>query len=390
MTDIESTVVAALHEDADRPVRADGLLVGALARAQAIRRRRRLLGAAAGAGLVVAMVAGAVVGPGLVRGGPAVPPAIGVDPPIDSPAPSAPPPPPSKPTTLPGAVGAPGAIDSPAAVGTDARVIHFDLDLGSLDATTSKWTSAPGYEGVEITHGRTSRPWIEVFLARDAGRRDEFADGSRFFSSDHKPHEARPTPTTVAGRPAALIWYGWSAEDDPMGWILRWSPVDGLYAHILVFEDEPAVAFAAAAALRFEVAQRCAIPLRLDVAPADARLTGCRTALRREPIPTRGVWMHALLTFTTASGGRVEMWSEEDLPRAAIDTSEFAPNRTVAGRPAQWRSADPAGLWMPDFDPTGEVFISGAAEAEAIRIAGGLAVVGDLADPRTWPETPVG
>jgi len=66
------------------------------------------------------------------------------------------------------------------------------------------------------------------------------------------------------------------------------------------------------------------------------------------------------------------------------------PNVSVAGRPAQWRTADPRGLWLLGFDPAGELFISGASKAESIRVAEGVSVVGDLADPRTWPEVPIG
>jgi hypothetical protein len=385
MIDIESTVVAVLRADADVAVSGDGLHERALARARRIRTRRRLAGVTAGTGLAVVMIAGVVAVNGLVRGGSATPPVV----PVGTPASSAPPAPPrEQPTTLPRAVGAPVAADAPAAVGADPGVLHFDVDLAGLDASRSRWTAGRGYEGVELTHGPTTRAWIEIFLSPDPARRDQFADGSRWFSSDRKPHTDPPVPTTVAGRPAALLRYGWSAQDDPMGWILRWSPVDGLHAHVLVFEDEPQGALAAAAALRLDAAQRCVVPLRLSTAPADATLTACVTALRREPIPTRGVWMNSLLTYTTTSGGAVEVWADEKLSRG-VDGS-FVPNLTVAGRPAQWRSADPVGLALRDVGPAGELFISGTPRAEAVRIAAGITVAGDPADPHTWPAVPVG
>jgi hypothetical protein len=333
------------------------------------------------------MIAGPVAVNALVRGGSAAPPAIGADPPVEPPAP---PPRRSGPTTLPGAVGASGAVDSPTAVGTDAGVIHFDLDLNALDvAATSEWTSAPGYEGV-LVRSRNGRPQIEVLLGREPGRLDEVAGASMSVAEPRQPRPDPPTATTVDGRAATLVRYGWAHKREASRWVLRWQPVDGLYAQVLVFQPEPAAANLAARALRLDVAQRCAVPLRVDAAPAGAPLTTCMTALRREPTPTRGIWMHSMLTFTTASGGDIGVWAEEDLTRGGKDSSQFVPNLTVAGRPAQWRTADPRGLWLLGFEPAGELFISGASKEESIRVAAGVSVVGDLADPLTWPEMPVG
>jgi hypothetical protein len=386
MTDIESTVVAALHEDADRPVRVDGLFVGALARAQAIRRRRRLLGAAAGVGLVVAMVAGLVAVHGLVRAGSAAPPAVGADPPVERPAPPAP----AEPTSLPEAVGRPGAATRPAVVGTDASLIHFDLRLSALDVNhTTWWISAPGYEGVTVRHESVGEPYAEVLIGREAGRLDEVAAVANAFTSGRQLHSDPPEPTTVGGRPATLTRT--DARGDTSHWTLRWEPVEGLPARVQVFRatDRSAV-YQVAGALRLDVAQRCAVPLRIAAPPRDGTWTACDTAIRRAPHRTRGVWIHSLLTFTTPGGREVSVWAEEDMPRSSLDTSQFAPNATVTGHPAQWSTADPRGLWVPNFGPTGELGIWGTSRAESIRVAEGVSVVGNLADPRTWPEVPVG
>jgi hypothetical protein len=394
MIDIESTVTAALRADADQPVRADGLHERALARARMIRVRRRLAGAAAGTGLAVALVAGLVTVHSLAGGGSAGPPATPAEPSASPPPGTKPPgtnPPGAKePTTLPGAAGMAGAVDAPAEVGTDPRLIHFDLSLGALEGMASaEWTSATGFERVEL-RSRNGRPQVEVLLGRDPNRLDEVANAGMSLAEERQPTADPPMPATVNGRPGTLVRYGWAHKDEAFSWVLRWQPVDGLHARVGVYQNDPGAAREAAEALRLDVAQRCAFPLRLAATPADTTLVTCGTALRREPVPTRGVWMHTLLRFATSSGGSVALWAEEDLVHGSIDTSQFVPNRTVAGRPAQWRTADPAGLWILGFAPTGDLFISGASEAEAIRVGNGLTFVGDLADPHTWPELPAG
>ena len=378
MIEIESTVAAALREDEQRPVRADGLHERALARARVIRGRRRVLGAAAGTGLTVAMIAGLVAVNGLARGGSAVV----ADPPAGAPA--ALPVPPREPTTLPRAEGVPGAADAPSAVGTDARVLHFDLALAGLDVVSAEWTSAPGYERVVASTDSGSSP-TEVLIGRDPARIDEVAVAPTSFVTGRETRAGKPEPTTVGGRPATLVRHSLLGRDDAYGWVLSWQPVDGLYARVRVVDDKSSTAFVAARALRLHVAQRCTVPLLVQTPPANATLTDCMTAVRRRPVPVRGVWMHSLLTYTTDRGGHPRIWAEEDLPRAGIDTLQFVPNTTAGGHPAMWRTREPRGLWVLGFDPAGELFIDGTSRSESIRVAGGVSVVGDLADPSTWP-----
>jgi hypothetical protein len=383
----ESTVVAALRADRDRPVRTDGLLGGALTRARTIRRRRRLLGAAAGAGLVIALVAGLVAVHGLVRAGSAAPPAVGADPPIEQ---AVPPAPPGEATNLPEAVGRPGAADRPDAVGTDPSLFHFDLRLSALDvAAATWWISAPGYEGVTVRHDSVGAPYAEVLMGREADRLDEVAAVATVFTSGRGLYSDAPEPTTVGGRPATLTRT--DAMGDTSHWTLRWAPVDGLFARVQVFRatDRSAV-YEVAGALRLDVAQRCAVPLRIAAPPRDGTWTACDTAIRSAPHRTRGVWIHSLVTFATPGGRTVSVWAEEDMPRAGLDTSQFEANVHVAGHPAQWSTDDPRGLWVPGFGPIGELGILGASKAESIRVAAGVTVVGDLADPRTWPGAPIG
>jgi hypothetical protein len=268
-------------------------------------------------------------------------------------------------------------------------VIHFDLRLAALDvAAATWWVSAPGYEGVTVRHEDVGRPYVEVLIGPDPDRLDDASAITDAFMSDRESRGDAPTPTTVGGRPATLTRYeGLGGTSNPA---LKWEPVDGLFARIQGFQTDRSALFEAAAALRLDVAQRCAVALRIAAPPPGGTLTACDTAVRTAPHPTRGVWIHSLLTYRTPSGGDVGIWAEEDRPRANLDTSQFRPNATVGGRPAQWRTADPRGLWILGFGRAGELFISGASKAESIRVAAGVSVVGNLADPSTWPAVPVG
>jgi hypothetical protein len=402
MIDIESKVVESLHADADQLIKVDGLREAALARAGTLRRRRRALGALAGAGLVAVLTAGVVAVPRLA-GGEGSRTAAG--PPGDASAQAVA----TLPTTLPEAVGVPSAAEQPTAVGTDPGLLHFDVDLAPLKAFASDWKSAAGYERAVVTR-RSNEMGTEIYLGRDAGQLETvrtppvngwfyFKDGKWNFTDGPR------TPTTVNGRPGTLqrVTTGTGANTGIV-WVLRWQPAEGLFALVQVFDKDQALAYAAAGALRLDRAQRCVTPLTLRSEPAGAKWTTCQTKVRRTPIAGRGVWIQSELTIEQPGGDRVSVWAEDaKRPRSSHDTGQFHPNRTVAGHPAQWRTSDPAGLWVLDFGPA-EVFVgrpsdlsvagSGRpqgpplAERDAVRLAGSMWVAGDLARPELWPHRP--
>jgi len=397
MIDIEAKVAETLRADADRVVRVGGIRDGALARAAAIRRRRRLLGAVAGAGVVAVVTAGVMAAPRLMHaGGTPVsdpgPARVGADTPTRLT--SAP-----GPTTLPEVTDVPPAADRPRAVGTDPAVLHFDVNLAALNADVSDWTSAKGYERVAIL-ADSGKPRIEIVIGQDAAAVEAakgppgwmLSNGDRVAVSPRE--EGAREPVTVGGRPGtlqkAVAVYG-SPErlEENTSWILRWQPADGLYALVQVFGTDPAPASAAADAIRFDHAQRCVVPLRLADVPAGATWTACRTSVRRTPLAERGVWVLSEVVVEQA-GGRVSVWAEDARrTRHASDAAQFVPNRTVAGHPAQWRADDPKGLWLLGFGPA-EVFVGGAGEADAVRLVEGLTVSGDLARVETWPRRAIG
>jgi hypothetical protein len=406
-TDFESRIADSLHARADRPIETAGLRTAALARARVIR-RRQVSGAVAGAGLAVAAVAVVAAGvtaasPGPAADGPAASPESDVVEVMGS-------------TTLPGLPGVPSAAEQPAAVGTDPAALHFDVDLAALAATASDWHSGPGYEGVTVPI-TDDTPRVDLYIGPDAGALDAarpnpgpyviLDDGGVTRLYD----EAAPEPTTVDGRPATLQEVtprydgsgvpegaraaGFEAfqhgQDGPV-WVLRWQPVAGL--HVIAQSSDQDLVYAAAAALRVDRAQRCAVPLRLSAAPAGAEWTECRTMLRHDPAGEDLAWALSSLTLSRTGGDPIVVYAE-DAEQAGhpADTELIVPNRTVAGYPAWWSEESPAGLYVPAFGPAGNqaaVFVAGTDEALAVWLVEHLRVAGELDRPDTWPGIPVG
>lgn len=398
MIDIELRVVDCLRADADRRLKVDGLRERAVARAGTIRRRRRVAGAVSGAGLVAALTAAVVAAPQLMPVGGA--PRGNLARPTVEDLSQPPPRPPSWPTTLPGAEGVPPAAEQPSAVGGDPSVLHFDVDLAALNGMVSDWAAGSGYERVVIPT-KADQIGIEIYIGRTASRLDAVKNSPGWILMDDKGnrrpiHDEGPrVPTTVGGRPATLQrvtaeMLSTTRSDDRFSWVLRWQPVDGLYALVQVFQADKALAYAAAGAMRLDRAQRCVVPIRLTDVPAGATWTRCQTRIRRSPLPGRGVWVESSIELTQPDGDVVYVGAEDvKLPRHRHDTAQFKPNRTVAGYPAQWRHDDTEGwLWILNFG-VASAGVRGASEAESLRLAGGMRIAADLADPETWPRNPL-
>ncbi|HEU4422310.1 MAG TPA: hypothetical protein VFR67_07175 [Pilimelia sp.] len=419
MIEIESRVADSLHARADRGIKVDGLHGGAVARAGRIRRRRRAAAVVAATGLAAVLTAGIAVAPRLLPVGGTGNPVGGTgnparpsveDPAVGPPGPAKP----AGPATVAEAPGVPAAAERPTAVGTDPRLLHFDLNLAALNATSSDWVSGPGYEGV-VLPGGTAPMAIEVLIGPNAtqlqskltppGRYWLLDDGTRITNYTTGPAES----VTINGRPGTFrkltatnletlkppggVPQGkiemLAGNDDRYAWVLAWQPVDGLNAVVSVRNRDKAVALTTAEAMRLGQAQRCAVPVTVTHVPAGATLSECRTAVRRTPIAGRGAWILSHLKLRKPAGGEVSVWLEEaKRPRHKHDTSQFDPDLVVAGHPARWLT-DPLGLWILNFGAA-EVFVSGVGKDEAVRIAGGLQISTDLFRPQTWPLRPVG
>jgi len=419
MIDIESRVADSLHARVDRGIKVGELHGGAVARAGRIRRRRRAAGVVAAAGVAAVLTAGIAAAPRLLPAGGTANQSGGTGnaarPSVGDPKDPATPPTAGGPTTLPEAAGVPAAAERPAAVGADPSVLHFDVNLVAVNASSSDWVSGPGYEGVVLAGGVNARP-IEVFIGPNAstlqtkltppGMSWMLSDGTRITNYATGPAES----VTINGRPGTLKKLTAAdretslqhpagvpeskiealvGSDSSYAWVLTWQPVDGLNAVVSVRNRDKAVALATAEAMRLDRAQRCAVPATVTHVPAGATLSECRTAVRRTPIAGRGVWVSSQLKLRKP-GVEASVWLEDaKRPRHKHDTSQFTPQLTVAGHPAQWLTADPKGLWILNFGAA-EVFVSGVGKDEAVRIAGGLTITTDLFHPETWPKRPVG
>jgi hypothetical protein len=355
MIDIESRVAESLTARADRPVEVDRLRASALTRARTIRRRRRALGAAALALVVALVVAGSLAGPRFLRVAPS-----GVP----------------RPTTLPEAVGVAPAAERPQDVGMDPGVLHFDLDLTSLRPDATEWVSGNGYERA-IVYSAGEQPWAQVYIAHSVAS---------------LAVAVAPTGslelTTVDGRPAALRRV--VDEHGRVTWDLRWEPLGGVQAAVFVNGDDRGLAATVARALRFDHAQRCAVPAHLTELPTGSRWIECRTMVRTV---SPGRWAHSALVIRDGDGHEALIWL---VP--ATSSSAFAPNRTVGGLPAEWSTTpDSLGLWMPEVGGL-DLFIGEnhpergewLNEAYAVHLMERLEVATDLESPATWAVRAVG
>jgi hypothetical protein len=382
---METRVATALRARAEASAPTGDLSRRVHHRAVGLRRRRRIAGALAGAAAVVAVSTGlpavsdhmfTVDGRGAAPAVPAVP----------------------EPTTLPALPALAGAAADPAAVGTDPRVLHFDVYLDPIGATGSDWTSGPGYERFVTPYEQSGRA-IEVLIGRDPAvleeRRARPGWNARVDGGDRGTTETPAGTVRVGDRPATLHRetgvtglqgnreVTGAVQGSGVGWVLRWQPVDGLYAVAQVVnatEADSVTVGTVAGALRLDQAQRCATPLRPATMPT---VTTCRTSVTRVPTGTTGVWRLSSLEFARADGTTGTLWTEVKPQRAAHDLAQFQATHTINGAPAQWRTAGPRGLWILEYGPA-EVFISGTTDAEAVALALGLTFAPDLTDAGTW------
>ncbi|MET7395389.1 hypothetical protein ABZS66_18045 [Dactylosporangium sp. NPDC005572] len=349
MTDLETRLTATLTARADRPVSTDALGAAAVRRAHIVRRRRRAIGAAGLAAVLVALFA-------VVRL-----PAPGV-----------------------GDNGLPVAAGG-GEVGTDPSVVHFALDYGVLDKTVAtEWvSSSKGYEKATVYDGE-NRWWVTFYLATDEAILDRAA------GDDHGAEE----PSTVNGEPA-LLREGF--YDNARAFEIRWEPRPGVHAMLLASVNTADFALQVAESIRLDRALRCVMPLRLTELPPGYRWVECQTRVRRTPTAGQPRWIHSGLTVEQPGGTPVLIWTIE---RRAADPSvqaAFHPNRTVAGWPAEWRTTSPRGLWFTTFGPM-ELFVcalnpedaDALTEAEATRLATHLEVSRNLDAPSTWPTRAAG
>lgn len=262
-------------------------------------------------------------------------------------------------TTLPAETAAP-----PGGIGSDRALLHFDVDLAKLPGdlasriAMTQWVSGEGYEtftGMDAD----SRPVVTIKLGSD-------------------PDTVKGWVFANAGSARAVQW--------------RLGGVDGMSA---LDWDDRALLPEVARAVRLDAVQRCVMPLRLAELPEGAHWSECQTVIRRGPGPGPR-WVYSGLTVERADGKFVYIWADG---RPRTQTSSFAADRSIAGRPAQWRAESDqfgTGLWVPDFggyelyvtefEPKADWFTPVEATWYTLR----LTPSANLDDPSTWPLRAVG
>jgi hypothetical protein len=409
MIDIESKVVESMRARADAAPPTATMHERVMRRAAGVRRRRRALGGAAVAAVVVGAIAAVPAAPVFTDRG-----RDSADVATQSRTTPAKPQRSPGPTTLPELAGVPTAADRPVAVGTDPLTLHFDVYLASINVTASVWASGAGYESFATPYGKNGE-FVEVLIGTDTAvlDRKRIPPGLAFIAPDGTMTPAfteNPIATvSVAGRPATLFSVADGTLEDtvrpggvggvtgfvPAGeelpaFVLRWQPADGLHAIAQTRGYDRSLVEKVAGALRPDRAQRCATPLRFTP-PAGGVMTECRTSVRQTPAGTAGVWLASSFNYATPGGTTAGVWTELKPERVAHDLNQFQATHTIKGAKAQWRQADPAGLWLLEFGPApAEVFISGLGEAESVQLVHGLTFGPDLSNVVSWPAGPTG
>jgi hypothetical protein len=360
------------------------LAPGAITRGRRIRSRRRVAGAAATVVAILAVGTPYLLVHNADRDGSASPTPSTVEPSgVASGYPRT-----AEPTTLPAAAGVSGAGDRPDLVGTDPSALHFDVRLSVVPGLImSMWRTESAGESVEIAYdpGTDASRDISVHLSRKGILADVQKEQSPQWTEQ----------TTVNGRPATLERYAApdSTPPSPPTWYLRWQPVDGLWVHLVARDRTQTVFRAVAETLRLDQAQRCAQPMQVDRLPEGTRWTECHIGIAAHPNgagknPGLGVWWYSGLTLTKPDGTEITVSLEPRPPTRSLGGSKdkFRPNRTVAGQRAMWMVDTIGGtLRINDFHGLFDLYVSGRREADVIAVTAGILIIGDLANPDTWP-----
>ena len=225
------------------------IVAGAVTRGRRLRWKRRMV-RAVGAAAACLMLVGAIVW---------LPVRIGNQAPL-----------PVSALLLPAAPQEPGAGDRPDLVGTTPAVVHFTVDRLLTGAEHATWTAGRGIESVEL-RGRIA---ARVMLARGTAALD---GAQQTLSSAGQPQE--PIGVRVNGRPGNAWSDPAPSPGGPALWVVRWQPVDGLWAQLDMHAESMDAAIDAASQVRFDEAHRCAVPFRLESLPDGARLQGCSVDL---------------------------------------------------------------------------------------------------------------
>jgi hypothetical protein len=382
--DIEQAITDTLHIHGDREVDTNALLAGATGRARVLSTRRKLI--VVGAVVAALAVTGAAVA--TVPALRALPEPAG---PTDTARPDASPPPPGgyHVPSLPVADGVPGAAARPDLVGRDPGMLHFDLAAEASGAYQVSWTVGEGHESVDIG-GTNSR--LRLDLGPDRGKLDRlnrvggFSDiwETGVTTGGGDPREQPTRHITVGGRSATLDETRY--EHGVSVWVLRWQPVDGVWARVEAggVSRNDATAFAERVRPALDRSRRCVVPMHVPTLPSGLRWTGCGVSFSGYDTT---MWS-SIVTFADASGEAISVRTESGPPPPGPTPSA---NRTVGGHPAAWEGRS-LSITYPDF---GDVLVELApgtppSEQAATRLGEVVEMRGRPDKPDSWPARAVG
>ncbi|WP_229071018.1 hypothetical protein [Actinoplanes sp. DH11] len=338
--EFDDRLAATLRQHAGGAVDAAALVAGARRRGAGIRRRRAL-------GWVGAVVLGVCAGVAVL----------------------------SRPATthqwatsaLPVALPGQGAQQHPAAVGTDPGVLHFTADALVAGADTVSWSAGRGTETVEF---RGPDRQGRLTLARDAAA----LDGLRqTLASSGQP--GAPAEVAVAGRAGTVT------RDPGVGgpdlWILRWEPVGGVRARLDMYAADSTAVMAAAGEVRFDGGLRCAVPFRLTVLPAGARVRQCSVGFDR----ASGPFSEGSLVVGDDQGRWLTVRAQR---------SEHGDGRAGTITAGPWTARRQGSGILETFVHPGQVEVffdglgEGYAETDAVAVLSGYTPADDVNDPGSW------
>ncbi|ABP52561.1 hypothetical protein [Salinispora tropica] len=268
---------------------------------------------------------------------------------------------------LPDAPGQPGAVARPDLVGTDPGVMHFVTDALVHGAVSATWTAGRGVESVEL---RGPNGQARLMLARSTEMLDE---QQQTLGSEGRPRQH--SDVRVEGHPG-VAWF--DAAGDRQLWFVRWQPADGLWAQLDIYAAGRDEATAAAGRVRFDGAQRCVVPFRLQTLPSGGRLLACSVTLGRSE---HGVFTSGSLVVGDGSGRWLTV-------RAQLAPDYEAKAGDLVAGPYRARRQGGDVLEMGVGPCVVEAFLEGwgrgYTESDGLTVLGGYQPAHDLGRPAMW------
>ena len=227
------------------------------------------------------------------------------------------------------------------------------------------WTSAEGYEQLEVGLSRVGRPTTPD--ATDASTEEAFAHV--MVGTDRAIEEVvsnrNPAQSVTGVQLAPGVWLRIEAPNDE-------------FARIV------------ADAVRLDRAQRCIVPFQLTARPNGAIPTTCYVGFVRPVAEVDGVPFPAFftqggVTLEDASGSTMAVQARAVPPRPGRES-----NHTSGGRPAFLNSSHDVVelLGYPDLSVIALIgnAYQGFSVADADLVLGGLVVASDAQRFETWPD----